>query len=443
MAEETAVNHIAKLSAATLSSRLIIEMAVCECPVNGGMISGRLEFADLMTDCALLFYTGGHSDAIRYEAMPAEIEISAGGDILMIQDLTENVVQPLGFKLQASILNSNLKIADQFYSAPKISESSAADAGYEPEFIVAWNEEFGFSIDEIRYFLDAVENYGIEITRAVFPVSRSELIDRATASGKISSPTVEKIIQRFSLGPRPRWDIAPKGFLTKSWYPWAFRRQLSLVSRPLVRLIEGEGEVYLLAPGIIRDAVIYVIRNAYRGNFDPNYFWTRRMRDWIGRRRNVAGHKFNAEVAKRLIALGWKSKANVKLPEILNRKLERDYGDVDVLAWRDADEQILCIECKDLSFDKTFGEIAERLFEYRGEDDQKGRPDRLKRHISRIDVLRAEAPAVARYVKKTGQVKIVPSFVFDQLTPMHFMPSEAMRSMVVCAFAELAALGTK
>jgi hypothetical protein len=144
------------------------------------------------------------------------------------------------------------------------------------------------------------------------------------------------------------------------------------------------------------------------------------MRKWIGTKRNAAGHKFNDEVATKLGELGWQTKANVKLTEALNRKLDHDYGDVDVLAWDEGLRRTLVIECKDLSLAKTHGEIARQLQEFRGRDDRKGKPDKLKRHLKRIEVLRADLDALAKYVGAQKILNVEPHLVFRNLVPVAF-----------------------
>ena len=49
------------------------------------------------------------------------------------------------------------------------------------------------------------------------------------------------------------------------------------------------------------------------------------MRDaWLGKAGE--GHTFNAEVAKALLEAGWQVHENIKLAEVLNRKIDRKFG---------------------------------------------------------------------------------------------------------------------
>ena len=90
------------------------------------------------------------------------------------------------------------------------------------------------------------------------------------------------------------------------------------------------------------------------------------MRDiWLGKARE--GHTFNAEVAKALSNAGWQVRKNIGLPELLDRKIKRNFGDVDVLAWRPDRKEVLVIECqRPLDSRATFSEIAALLSDYQG-----------------------------------------------------------------------------
>ena len=64
--------------------------------------------------------------------------------------------------------------------------------------------------------------------------------------------------------------------------------------------------------------------------------------------------QFNKEVASILESMEYQAKADAKVSSIVSkRNVDRDYGDVDVLAWREGGETIYAIECKDLFFAKT------------------------------------------------------------------------------------------
>jgi hypothetical protein len=107
------------------------------------------------------------------------------------------------------------------------------------------------------------------------------------------------------------------------------------------------------------------------------------------------------------------------LTEILNDKLDRDYGDIDVLAWKDG--RVLAIECKDLELAMTSGEIARQLHEFRGNiRTSDAKPDRLKKHLVRVELLRQRSPDLKRFVCSSEAISIEAHLVFRGIVPMHF-----------------------
>jgi hypothetical protein len=208
------------------------------------------------------------------------------------------------------------------------------------------------------------------------------------------------------------------------------------MSRPLFRLGDRNAAKYIVEVGAIRESILYLLSRSHSGEFDEDYFTTKVMRQWVGRRRAKTGQAFNIDVAEWLQSLGWHAKPNLKLSEILNQKMGRDYGDVDVLAWRDSDCRVLAIECKSLAFAKTQGEIAKQVSEFRGEYDTKGRPDRLRRHLDRVDVLKSETDRVKRYVKLPHVSSVEAHVVFRNPVPMWHTPTPALAAIGVHVYEE-------
>ena len=83
---------------------------------------------------------------------------------------------------------------------------------------------------------------------------------------------------------------------------------------------------------------------------------------------------------------------------------------------------MLAIECKDLELAKTQGEIAKQLYEFKGKVNERGKSDRLHKHMLRLDELNKNLDGVATYCNSMdlGDIKIIGMVVFSFLVPMHF-----------------------
>jgi hypothetical protein len=112
---------------------------------------------------------------------------------------------------------------------------------------------------------------------------------------------------------------------------------------------------------------------------------------------------FNKKVAEELRRLGWTVRHDVNVTEILGKGTDetfgdiKTFGDVDTLAWSPETGDVLVLECKDLVYRKTAGEIAEQLSKFRGEADANGKPDLLLKHLNRVAILNAHLPEVSKF----------------------------------------------
>jgi hypothetical protein len=232
-------------------------------------------------------------------------------------------------------------------------------------YIAAFTKEYGVSPEvavEIAFFL---EQEALD-TQEVIVHRRREVIEALLAEKTCQSvESINRFLDMVILPIRQRWDDQqPKGFRTRDWYPWRFRRRLSAIARPIIQI---DDQHVLYSPGFLDEGLRYLVDNAYSGDLPADFYRTPEMRAWIGKRTHQRGEQFNDLVLERINKIGFSGRARVLMSQL---GVSRDAGDfrqsdIDVLAWSTATGLVLLIECKRLLFAKTIGEIADQLNDFR------------------------------------------------------------------------------
>lgn len=413
----TIAHHEAELNAIYQATRLMIEFAVCECPLEGGMKPGELDMSRIMGKIMMTRGLGGWSDSIRWQAMEPLVRIRPLGDIHANVTFQEEILNPYGRTMTDALVQENIENYARNLREPSVVPTEVSQI--EEDFIAAFEEQFGTSITVARSLIDRIEDMGIEHNRPVLMLKRSDVL--ALSDGKDASYTdgIKRLLEFLTLRGRPRWRDVPEGYQEKDLFPWRFRRRLSVLRKPFVQLNDAEDPTLMVAPGILRDGFAYSFRNYYAGDF-PRWQLTPKMKAWAGKARNKTGKEFGVEVAARLRELGWQVETEVRVTKLLGRGFDLDYGDIDVLAWKPELDRVLLVECKDVQHRKTDGEIAEQLLDFRGELDENGRPDLLLKHLRRIELIKAHVPEIMKYLKLSATPELEGHLVFKNPVPMKF-----------------------
>lgn len=405
-------NDELKLNAVFLCTRILIEMAISECPLEGGYALGELDHSLLMAKASEIFHLGGWSDLIHWGFLEPKLIIRPLGDVHVSHDFIDTVIEGFGnatsehrFKVSARRYDDNLSVPDIVPETRGILEE---------KFLDAWLAEFKVELDAFRRFVDKVENWGIELGQPFAKIRRSEL--ELMADDEDSG---RKIIEALSLIPRHSWRDPPAGHDEKDIAPWRFRRRLSALRRPLIQLsIDTDPEI-LVAPSLLREGFVYTFENYYAGSYADQHLGFP-MKKYAGYARHRDGMQFNTEIVQLMGDLGWKTHAEIAITKIVGKELDRNYGDVDVLAWDKESQRVLVMECKDLQFRKTFGEIAEQLMDFAGVVKPNGKPDLLRKHLDRIAVLQTHRVELARFLGLDSECRIESHLVFSNPVPMQF-----------------------
>ncbi len=417
-AKKVVTEQIGFRNSGSVSSRIVLEMAICECSDESGGRIGRLEMSRLCAYAAFMFQLGNSSDAIHHGLIPAKIKISPLGDVLFDQNFQADVIDQYGNRVQTKFLKYDADTYSRNFKSPDIvgDISPKLDA----KFVNAWLEEYEIGIDDLRRLIDAFENDGISNSTAVLKLSENE-INKVCQDLGLDSVRRAGFLEHFVLRARSKWTDIPDGIEPFHIMPWRFKRDLSLYRRPIIFY----NETYYVTPGMLREGFSHFLSSCYDGTIPAERFSTPAMRSWVGTKRKEKGLKFNLIVEQKFKDLGWQAKSEKKLDDLLNRKLDQDYGDVDVVAWNASKNILLIIECKSLEFAKTEGDVARQISEFRGQAGTDGKPDRLLKHVKRIEVLMKYSEDLLKKLELSkGRTEIIPCIMFSEIVPISHTVNE-------------------
>ena len=193
-------------------------------------------------------------------------------------------------------------------------------------------------------------------------------------------------------------------------------------------------------PFLLRSGYNYTISNTYDGDFEATNFASSEMRKWIGGIRNKEGHSFNKRVKQEFVKFGWNANSDIELSGLLMQKMEKDYGDIDVVAWNKKTGKVMLIECKDLFLAKTAGEIARQIYDFRGVKTNKGKPDRLLKHIYRYERVRKSLSILKKNLAVEVDVELEVCVLFNSVSPLRYLDDERMQGVKVLSFNEISQL---
>ena len=414
------VEQMSAFGGAITTCRVLAEIALCVCPLDGGIECCDIDVSRLVARMALVHRIGGLSDAIYYNALAAKIRVSSLGDILVTDDFGRFVVEPTLSHMVRDRVESEAPLQKKNYDAPAMHGDLRERVG--EEFWKIWTAEMGFDLDDGNAIVGALEERGIAEGAAVLEMARSECF-RVARAGGVEESAIDAFLDQFCLRTREDWRIPPESFRKRDLYPWKFGRRLSLVARPILQVDDGDDPLLLVAPAMLRAGFGYVVGGAHGGRLDRSFFQTKEMKDgWLGKARE--GHSFNAAVARELTEAGWQVRENIRLGEILGRAISRDEGDIDVLAWRADRSEVLVVECKDLAPARSYSEVAALLTDYQGVV-VGGKRDKLRRHLDRVDLVGKNVDRLGIF---TGidRPEVVSCLVCSGVVPMQYARIEAL-----------------
>lgn len=420
---------------ATVCNRLAIEIAQYACASGGGRLFALAEHLAILGEITVLIELAHHRDAIAYGFMAPRIEIFPNGDL----DVDERFyVQTLGRYLSRRSEDITRRAAANYESYFPNSPSAAAPA--EPASSIAELEpvfvsEFGFTIDHFITLLHELTEFSLHIKAGGGQISASDLTHILQHCG-FPERGIQTLFDRFVLPIRTNWDAdLPVRCRPSDVFPWRFRRQLSLLTRPIVEIRSSPRTFFISVPQLER-SLAYWLSNLNDGHFPRDFFSSVEMRRFIGETANRRGHEFAQAVGAVFRDVLYSCELEVEMTRLGAGK-HAGLGDIDTLAWHATTGRVFAVECKRLQTALTPREVIQRLEDFRGSRQQK---DSLGRHLRRCDWLSANLEAVSKFTGIASQrIWLTPLLVPSEVVPMQFFAEMHFPTDQVISFADLRA----
>lgn len=401
---------------ASIANRVLIETAQYSAAASNRTRLSRAEHSQLMADVELLMTVANHRDAIAYGFLEPEVHVNRRGDIEVDQRFYENVMARYFSHRSDLSTNTAARSYDAYFTATDTGNSTLSEAEVET-FDKAFQLEFGFTVRQLVDVSELWARFAIESQRLFGVIEEPEMVRLLTDDCGMSRAQAESFLGAFTLPIRRSWDSElPARCSKQDVFPWRFRRNLSLLMRPLV-LVKTDPRGWIISAPLFERSAQYLTGNIHEGRLPERFFSSKELRTYIGGVVDRHGHAFAERVATIFQSSGYKTRLEVRLTE-LGAPARPDLGDVDVLAWRDSSTEVFIVECKRLTPALTVREVIQRLEDFRGDE---RRRDSLGKHVARAKWLDNNRAGIEKITRIPAvAVALRPLLVTSELMPMQF-----------------------
>lgn len=421
-ADEHAFRRQNEANAVQRAAKSVCEMAACEAPTSEGKVPDEDSLQTMFATALLLFSNGNLFAAMRAGLIEPTLRISPAGDLLSERAVFEKTLRPGAELTHTRNLND---AADAYIRDREDRGTSNANSTMriEESFRLAIETEYGVSAEafvDLQYVLVQIAE---EQNSSTFILKRSELAALLSANRQYGCQNPAPLLERLTLARRKSWTDFSNGIKESDIDISHFDRPFSLINRPLLAVDDGPDPRVMVCPVLVGDSAMYSLTGLWEGGLQ-NRFWTsEQARNYAGKRGHITGHEFEKLIASRLKVRGLQAWADCALSWVLNEKTDPVLGNIDVLAISQDRRRVWVIEAKNLRLCRTEAEIAARLSDYRGrmiQEKDRAKPDKMLRHIRRVEYLRERRHALSRRLSLEGTPDVKGLLIVDKPQPMNF-----------------------
>ena len=305
---------------------------------------------------------------------------------------------------------------------------------------MAFLEDWGVSYSNILQFLYVCYIIAMKQQKSVIEMEESQLIKAMQEHcTELTEDLAKKCIIRLSLDKRENYLTPPVGLAGKDIFSWSYNRELSYLRRPVIRYQYDDGTVMCMfgfrsciQAGIQLSDLLYSGRLRYVG---------RKIETLLGKFEAIKGAAFNDEVrsflAKIPIMRVWEHDVTIKSGGYF--AADKDYGDIDVMAYDTSRDILYLIECKNTNPAKNIKEMKTEMDEYLGRGDNPERDKKralVLKHLRRHRWVTEHINEVAKHIGVAVTPRVKSMMLTATVIPTSYLKREKI-PMSILNYPEL------
>lgn len=338
-----------KIVNSSLAYRSLIEFIVAE-PFNGNKKPNKDEVDFILAIMDEILYFGALQDLVKYDINSPEVGLLPSGRIGVSKEFfTDTLSEYHKSNIDDEIVDYKCNFKKLFKIKDEIINSEDIEiTEYNKKVNKIFDETWGITLSQLDDISNFLAEHCIINEKSYCILTEKDIFQLIKESSDYSDEIIKSYLDVLSLERRVKMDVPPAGFEYPEIYPWRYNRMISYLRKPIIKLKTDKSEIIFVwsARFLIKatDNIIYLF---YDGSLKLPKEQTK-LQNLLAERNHHKGKEFRNEVTE------WLHK-NTDL-EVINFEVkikkkgflsaDKDYGDIDILAFDHKNKIIYCIECK-------------------------------------------------------------------------------------------------
>jgi hypothetical protein len=348
-----------------LSLRCLIEFAVAE-PYYGSKRPNNDDVDYLLALVQEMIYFGTVQDSIRFDIDDPKIGLLPSGRLGINKEFYTNVLTNYNTANNQDELLDYVNNFEDNFSVRDDAETDSGSSTYYDNVDEVFSTDWGIALPEIYSISHFLAEYCLSHEKSFCFLAEKEFIDLINKETSFTQEKIKAYLNIVTLTSRGKIDKAPKGYEMPEIFPWRYNRKLSLLRKPLIKIdIPNEGTKFLWgARFMIKSAgnLFYQFSNASLRTGPKHYG----VLNLMAKRNNIKGRNYRNSVLK------WLDENTsleiipfeVKIEPKGTLTADKNYGDIDILAFDEDKKIIYSIECKNTRHAKIMYDFQRDLKNY-------------------------------------------------------------------------------
>ena len=424
---ESYQDHEKELTDASLAARCLAEYVVAHKDMGGLLYPGREEIEYMMALMHSIVTFGSQSDSLYFDLADVQIEKLKSGRYVITDDLFQEKMEEFARANIEEDINKHISaFPNRLQLKPASSQEQSQGQSNRPAITTedvneAFASDWGISYSDIDAFCYGCFCLCLQRNTSSLDIDASSFVSSIMIlQPNLNSNKIGLCIKHFSIEPRPSYLKAPEGFRDTEVFPWVYNREISYIRRFILSYDTESGiRRYVLGPRSAMSSLRQLATLLSDGRLQDN---TKKLKALRSRFNDVKGTAFNEDVREllkktsTLIVWNWEVKIDING----NLKADKNYGDIDVLAYDSVNKVLFAIECKKTEKARNVREMKTELDKYFGkpETNKKGY---IEKHIVRHQWLNANKATVADFIGEKSDFQIKSLIITSEVIPVSYI----------------------